>query len=285
MRGYTHVPKELPTLPTPRARGMVLLWNPNAELGDFIAVIESDPGLTAGIVRAANSAYSAPLEPVTSCRNAVVRIGLDAARQITAAAMVRAEFDRLEESGIDVTEMWRWLLAVGLLTEAFATHDQLGELQRQSAFTAGLLHQVGRLALASKMPALYDRVVDAVLNGKPVSEAEEEILGENSLDWTEAIAEAWHMPEPLLSAISGYGRPDPSPLAKLIAEAVEVAPLLGFSDGFDDRPDPVRIPEDHPRSDTIIAIGGHEGIATRVRWFRRATGPHDETEAAGANAA
>ena len=282
MRGYTHIPKDLPTLPTPRARGMVLLWNPNAELGDFIAVIESDPGLTAGIVRAANSAYSSPLEPVTSCRNAVVRIGLDDSRQITAAAMVRAEFDRLEESGIDVTEMWRWLLAVGLLTEAFATHDQLGELQRQAAFTAGLLHQVGRLSLAAKMPALYDRVVEAVLNGTPVEVAEQEILGENSLNWTEAIAEAWHMPEPLLSAISGYGHPNPTGLAKLITEAAEIAPLLGFSDGFEDRPDPVGIPDDHPRADTIVAIGGADGIAARVRWFRRATGPHDEGKTAAA---
>ena len=282
MRGYTHVPKDLPTLPTPRARGMVLLWNPNAELNDFIAVIESDPGLTAGIVRAANAAYSAPLEPVTSCRDAVVRIGLDSSRQITAAAMVRAEFDRLEESGIDVTEMWRWQLAVGLLTETFATDDQLAPLQRQSAFTAGLLHQVGRLSLAAKMPALYDRVVESVLNGTPVEIAEQEILGENSLQWTEAIAQAWHMPEPLLSAISGYGHPNPTGLAALITEAAALAPLLGFSDGFDDRPDSVDIPTDHPRANSINAIGGADGVAARVRWFRRATGPHDEGSSAAA---
>jgi len=282
MRGYTHVPKDLPTLPTPRARGMVLLWNPNAQLSDFIAVIESDPGLTAGIVRAANAAYSAPLEPVISCRDAVVRVGLDASRQITAAAMVRAEFDRLEESGIDVTEMWRWQLAVGLLTETFATHDQLDPLQRQSAFTAGLLHQVGRLSLAANMPALYDRVVEAVLNGTPVEIAEQEILGENSLQWTEAIAEAWHLPEPLLSAVSGYGHPNPTGLAALITEATILAPLLGFSDGFDDRPDPMDLSPDHPRANSINSLGGADGVAARVRWFRRATGPHDESSTTAA---
>ena len=126
------------------------------------------------------------------------------------------------------------------------------------------------------MPALYDRVVAEVLNGKPIDIAEQEILGENSLQWNEAIAEAWHMPEPLLSAIAGYGRPNPTGLAKLIAEAVELAPLLGFSEGFADRPDPEPIPDDHPRAETVIAIGGADGIAARVRWFRRATGPHDE---------
>jgi HD-like signal output (HDOD) protein len=109
---------------------MVLLWNLNADLSDFITVIESDPGLTAGIVRAANAAYSAPLEPVTSCRDAVVHVGLNASQQITVAAMVRAEFDRLEESDIDVIEMWRWQLAVGLLTETFAADDHLEPLLR-----------------------------------------------------------------------------------------------------------------------------------------------------------
>jgi hypothetical protein len=86
--------------------------------------------------------------------------------------MVRAEFDRIEEASINLTYMWRWLLAVGLLTETFATHDQLEPLQRQSSFTAGLLHQIGRLSLAAKMAALYDRVVEAVLNGTSVEIAD-----------------------------------------------------------------------------------------------------------------
>jgi hypothetical protein len=125
------------------------------------------------------------------------------------------------------------------------------------------------------MPALYDRVVEAVLNGTPVEIAEQEILGENSLQWTEAIAEAWHLPEPLLSAISGYGHLNPPGLAALI-EATMLAPLLGFSDGFDDRPNPIDPSPDHPRANSISYLGGADGVAARVRWFRRATGPHDE---------
>ena len=111
---------ELPTMPTPRARAMVLLWNAQADLGDFLAVIEGDPGLTTSVLRAANSAQSAPVDPVITARNAVVRIGLETTRQITVAALTRAEFETLEDSGIDVEHFWRWLLSIGLLTERLA---------------------------------------------------------------------------------------------------------------------------------------------------------------------
>ena len=138
---------ELPTMPTSRARAMVLMWNSQADLRDILAVIEGDPGLTTSVLRAANSAQSAPVDPVTTARNAVVRIGLERTRQVTVAPLARAEFETLEDSGIDVEHFWRWLL-----TEAFATHDGLRSDERQVAFTAGLLHQIGRLAYASRSP-------------------------------------------------------------------------------------------------------------------------------------
>ena len=269
-------PSELPTMPTPRARGMVLLWNPNADLRDFLAVIEGDPGLTAGVLRAANSAASAPVDQVTTARNAIVRIGLETARDITVAALTRAEFERLDESGVDPDRFWHRLLAIGVLTEAFATHDGLRPEELGAAFTAGLLHQVGRLSFASRLPERYRQVIELVRLGQPPLEAERQVFGIDSIEMNARIAAGWSLPSPLGDAIVTPEGAEPSPLALELAEAGAIATALGFDDGLAD--DPLRdratgLPAGHPRATTVETLGGATGIREQVNWFRHATEP------------
>jgi HD-like signal output (HDOD) protein len=249
---------------------MVLMWNAEADLRDFLAVIEGDPGLTASVLRAANSAQSAPVDPVTTARNAVVRIGLETTRQITVAALTRAQFETLEDSGIDVDHFWRWLL-----TKTFATHDGLPADERQVAFTAGLLHQIGRLAYASRSPRRYLEVVGLVERGRPLIEAETEVFGASGPSVNSEIAFQWSLPDPLVAAIITPEDRPVSPLGALVAEASAVATDLGVVDGVGpvDFVDPVSLDDDHPRRATIEALGGIDGIDEQVSWFRHATGP------------
>lgn len=268
-------PSDLPTMPTPRARGMVLLWNPQAELRDFLAVIEGDPGLTAGVLRAANSAHSAPVEQVSTARNAIVRIGLEASRAITVAALSRAEFERLDESGLEPDRFWHWLLAVGLLTESFATHDGLPPEELGAAFTAGLLHQVGRLSYASRSPERYQQVIELVRAGYTPLDAERQVFGLDSIELNAQIGHDWSLPSPLLEAIVTPEGGTPGRLAALVHEANDVAIALGFDDGFarERLLDEPSLPANHPRVPTIEALGGAEGVRERVNWFRHATAP------------
>lgn len=275
-------PSDLPTMPSPRARGMVLLWNQGADLQDFLSVIEGDPALTASVLRAANSALSAPVEPVITARNAIVRIGLEGTRQITVAAMARAEFDGLDESGLDADDLWRWLLAVALLTEAFATHDGVSAPELQTAFTAGLLHQVGRLAFASRSPRKYQEVVDRVRSGADPLDAERELFGLDSVKVNEQIAFQWSLPSPLFEAVTTAERSpedhgERSRLGGLVHEAGLVARALDFNDGFWRKltavPEPLA--DDHPRRHTIEALGGAVGIREQITWFRHATAPRE----------
>jgi HD-like signal output (HDOD) protein len=273
-------PVDLPTMPTPRALGMVLLWNPNADLRDFLAVMEGDLGLTASVLRAANSAHSSPVEPVTTARNAIVRIGLDGARQITVAAIARSEFESLEESGLNPEELLCWLLAVGLLTEPFATHDGAEPEERMMVFTAGLLHQIGRLAYASQSPDKYRLAIELVREGRDPIEAEREVFGAESSRLNEQIAYRWSLPSPLLEAITTGSNENPTRLALLIAEAAEVAHALEFDEGFmrHEVLEPTLLAAGHPRSPTVEARGGASGIREQISWFRHATSPRESDD-------
>ena len=260
---------------------MVLMWNPDADLRDFLAVIEGDPGLTASVLRAANSASSAPAEPIITARNAIVRIGLEGVRQIMVAALARSEFGSLEESGLDPEEVWRWLLAVGLLTEAFATHDGADPDELMAAFTAGMLHQIGRLAYASLSPSRYRVVVELVRAGQSPVDAEREVFGAESTEMNAQIAYQWSLPSPLLEAVAPPPDEALGRIALLIEEAREVARTLEFDEGFS-RPEvlaPTAPPADHLRAATLDALGGVVGVREQISWFRHATAPPGSTRA------
>ena len=131
----------IPALPIAHGRALALLAQRDVEIARLAEVIESDPALTAAVLRAANSAISSPAQWITTAREAVVRIGLDTTFNIVSGMIVNSAFGDLQRAGLDAGELWRHLIATALLADAAAS--AAGE--RTEAFTAGLLHDVGRL--------------------------------------------------------------------------------------------------------------------------------------------
>ena len=102
---------ELPPLSAAHGRALTLLSDPDAEVGDFTSVVESDPALTAAILRAANSAASAPVDHIEVVDVAVIRMGLSLTRRLIVSAVASNAFGELERAGIDEGETWRHLVA------------------------------------------------------------------------------------------------------------------------------------------------------------------------------
>ena len=158
---------EIPTLPIARVRALALVANVNPSYDDLAEVVDADPALTIALLRAANSAASAPVDRVRTAHIAMVRVGMKEARRIIMGVALSTSFQRLHCSGIDEDEMWRHLIATAVLADAIAW----GEVLHSEAFTAGLLHDVGRLALAAADPARYSQVVKLAQRGVPAGEA------------------------------------------------------------------------------------------------------------------
>lgn len=268
-------PSELPILPPLRARALAALLNPDAGIHDFLSVIEGDPALTASVLRASNSAWSAPRYPIHSARDAIVRIGLDAARQITSAAIMHSQFEHLDESGLNVDAFWRRQLAVGVLVEGFALQARRPQAEIRSAFTVGLLHQMGRLALAARSPERYRTVVERARKGEDPLVAELQAFEIDAVQLTKNVATRWSLPEAIAGPLAAMDDPDAAGLPPLMREAIEVAELIGFDQGFSSEVvAPLSLPADHPRADALLAIGGEDELRQRVDWFRSSTGAH-----------
>ena len=81
------------------------MHDPNVEVAAIAAVVESDPAITTALLRAANSAASAPINRVTAAERAVMRIGLRGTPRIVAGTILHSSFGDLERAGIDLDEL------------------------------------------------------------------------------------------------------------------------------------------------------------------------------------
>ncbi|MEZ4503069.1 MAG: HDOD domain-containing protein [Dehalococcoidia bacterium] len=213
-------------LPVPRVRALAALCGPSApaDLAELITIAESDPELTAALVRAANSAASAPLERIASARGAGTRLGARTTGDVLLRAVIEETFD-ISKSGLDPDSLWRHLVLCAVLTEAAIGRESRG-------FTAGMLHDVGRMAMASQRPEEYRAVVAAAQSGENVVAAELAVFGMTHEQWGALVTRSWGLPSTIVAAASTHHLQSASPLASAVFHARGVASALGWGDGL-----------------------------------------------------
>ena len=115
---------------------------------DLAAIIATDTALTAKILRLANSAYYAYPRKIGTVRDAVVLIGFRAVRSTAIASAIVDIFPTSEpERPFNVDLFWGHSVACGIIAETMARETH--QAPPDEAFTAGILHDLGRLVLAS----------------------------------------------------------------------------------------------------------------------------------------
>ncbi len=262
----------IPPLPAARARALPLMLGQDVALAELAALVESDPALVAALLRAANSAASSPRDRVDSAGAALVRLGLEPARQIAMGVLLSDGFGEMDDSLYDLDEMWRHLLVVALLADALAWLETPPGTPRPPAFTAGLLHDVGRLAMLALEPRACAAVIELVGNGVPPLEAERELLGEDHAEWGGRVAIEWGLPEPIPQAIAGHHRgASEDPLAEILLRAREIARNVGVGDGVLSASAPTGQLDAMGRA-AVAHLGGVARLFARVEWFRGSIG-------------
>lgn len=268
------MPQQLPVLPPARARVLTIVSTPAPDPHEVTSIVRSDPALAAAVIRAANSAWSAPREAVRTVERAVIRIGPRETLQIVGAAVLSSTFEDLEQAGLDVDELWRHVVACGLLTELLIDDDASRDI-RAAAYSAGLLHDIGRLGMAAERPEDYATVIERVRAGTSPLEAEHRVFGAAHTVRGVEAAEAWSIPGVIHSSILEHHDPSEhlSPLAQATARAVEISWRLGISDGVvlhGGEDDEALTAEDEW---VLSKIGGADVLHARVEWFRSAMRP------------
>lgn len=141
MRELRHLPSAPKVLP----RLKRLLTNCNSSMSDIVALIRLDPAISARVLQTANSAYYSKGARCFTIDEAVNRVGYTQVYELVAYAVASQVLVRpLAAYGMEPDELWRMAVACGLAAEMLAEHT--GE-ERDIAYTVGLLHCVGMLAI------------------------------------------------------------------------------------------------------------------------------------------
>jgi putative nucleotidyltransferase with HDIG domain len=164
----------------------------------ILGILAKDPGLSATLLRLANSAMYARDARVMDLRATVMRLGFETVFKLgQSAAIIRTISGAAH---LDPVRLWQHSVAVGLVARGICGLINQEALQ-DSAYLAGLLHDIGKLALDTCFKDEYTPVMEAVSAGEPWLDAEWRILGITHAEVGAMVATQWNFPEPLVHAI------------------------------------------------------------------------------------
>jgi putative nucleotidyltransferase with HDIG domain len=204
---------------------------------NVVDILQYDQAITANILAVCNSAYFAANRPVHSLREALVRIGFNQLMEIILSRGSAFLFYRAFK-GYDLEKgaLWRHSVTCGLLSQVISR--RLEGKSTPTQFTAGLLHDVGKVVLSEFVKDQYGEIKKLVdEKGYPFMEAEKEILGIDHAELGAKISEQWQFPEMIVSAIRYHHTPNRATqhrnLVNLIYLCDVVALLTGIGGGAD----------------------------------------------------
>lgn len=202
--------RKLPTLSSTMARLWALAKDERASAADFERVIRPDPALTANLLRVANSAYFGLRCRAESVRQAVTLLGLKRVCELASSvAFAPVVPDRLPGYDVDATAFWTHSVAVAVLAERLAAEVRAGP--PDMLFTAGLLHDIGKLVVGSLLAEHEGAILEKVRQGQTFVDAERAVLGVDHAELGATVAQAWCLPPAATWAARWHHRPQEVP--------------------------------------------------------------------------
>ena len=227
--------ERIPRLPDTAMRLISTLSDPGSSIGEIVDCIRYDQAITAEVLRLCNSAYFGLSRRVNSIDDATRLLGTAKVLQLVMSAHTQALLSRPQEGyGLIPGALWEHSVAVALGSQHYARHLGLHELGQ--LFTAGLLHDIGKVVLNEFVAAEFAAIVDLVTR-KQMSflEAEQQVLGYTHPEVGIRLAEVWSLPEDIARCIRYHHTPDDLPEPDAVVDTVHLADatclLMGIGGG------------------------------------------------------
>lgn len=229
--------ENLPTPPIVYTRIDAAVADPNTSAYQIASIIAEDPAMSAKILRVSNSAFYGSRVEITSVKQAIVTIGLEAVKSVVLSASLFKSFNTGPEFASYQEDFWRHSLLVGSACRVLIRKFSNQWIQdADNAFSAGLLHDIGKLAMVCFLPEDWNKLHE---NRKkvimPLYDLEKKALGYTHAEVGQALAAKWNLPKFLQDAIAWHHEPLNSPRENSLATMVYCADYVSrFSMEEDD---------------------------------------------------
>jgi len=203
--------KSIPSLPGMYHEILAELRSEDTSLEKISRIVSRDAGMTAKVLQLANSAFMGVRCEVSNPTQAVILIGTEMVRALVLSVHVFSQFKDQQGAAPYLTALWEHSIAVGCLAQHIAAGEKCTKGLVDESFTAGLLHDIGKLVLLAQMPKEYGGILDAVRE-KPatLAAAEREQFGCTHADLGAYLMSLWGLPHPLIHAVAYHDRPSES---------------------------------------------------------------------------
>jgi HD-like signal output (HDOD) protein len=195
-------------------------------------IIARDPSLTARLLQLVNSPASGLNEKITSPNEAVARLGLDAVKALVLCLQLFSQSSSTKGGSISLDQLWRRSFTVAKYANKIVLQCITSERMAGEAYTAGLLHNIGQIVLATNLAKEYTTVVTAARNQKrPLQEVEMELLGVTSNQVGAYLLGLWGLPLPIVEAAAlHYSPASATPVEFSLLTVIHVANVLACED-------------------------------------------------------
>ncbi len=224
-RQITSLIKAFPSMPGAAVQLLALIEDPDINVSQIESILQRDAGLTANLLKLANSAYFGIPSKIGSVRQAVLLLGLKRLIQMVIASCVSAIMDKpIPGYELPPGELWRHSIAVSVAAEGLV--NELNVEAAEELFTAALLHDVGKLILGRPMADAFHQINDEISRGIALEAAEEKVLGTNHADVGARILSQWSLPGNIVNAVRWHHDPEAAEKTDPMLDIVHVANVL-----------------------------------------------------------
>ncbi|MDH3635171.1 MAG: HDOD domain-containing protein [Gammaproteobacteria bacterium] len=225
---------ELPALPEVYIRVTELLETENASGLKIGEAVQTDPALTARVLKMINSAYYGLRNPVTSISQAVTLLGRQQLKQVLLGSVLAGVFKDFDVTHFPLRDFWQHCIKTAIIGRQLAMQNAR-IIDHDAFFTAGLLHDVGWLVIAKVNPGSYVQITQlAKEENKEVLQVETEKLGVTHIDVGVALLEKWGIPGLITECVRKHHNRDhigPLSVETSIVSLANQLSRLDLSDG------------------------------------------------------
>jgi putative nucleotidyltransferase with HDIG domain len=199
--------QDLPSLPASLLQVIDATSQSDCNVKALTYFIAQDPALSVRVLKLANSAYYGQTKKVDKLLDAVMIIGLRNIRNLAIAASAYTWLSKpLEGYFMEPLQLWRESFSVAVGAELIAQKATLDK--QEVAFTAGLLHDVGKVALNATVSKKMSSIMNVISSQSfTLDQAEKKIIGLDHTEVGEALANLWKLPTTITEAIRYHHQP------------------------------------------------------------------------------
>lgn len=198
----------LPSLPTLYREVMQELQSPDASIDKIGQIISKDLGMLTKMLQVVNSPFYGLPRRISSATQAVALLGLEAIKSLVLSMKVFSQFESSSQAFFSLDVLWNHGMTTGRYARTIAKEQGTDTRIMEDAFTAGLLHDVGLLVLATNTPDQYTETL-ALMQNQGIAEwqAERQVLGATHAEVGGYLLGTWGLSDTIVEAVAFHHDP------------------------------------------------------------------------------